>query len=34
MTDRTNGQDVAFGFRQVAENEKQGLVNEVFSALI
>lgn len=31
MTDRTNGQDVAFGFRQVAEDEKQGLVNEVFS---
>jgi demethylmenaquinone methyltransferase/2-methoxy-6-polyprenyl-1,4-benzoquinol methylase len=31
MTDRTNEHDVAFGFRRVGENEKQGLVNEVFS---
>jgi demethylmenaquinone methyltransferase/2-methoxy-6-polyprenyl-1,4-benzoquinol methylase len=31
MTDKTNEQDVAFGFRRVAEEEKQGLVNEVFS---
>ncbi|MFM8746252.1 MAG: bifunctional demethylmenaquinone methyltransferase/2-methoxy-6-polyprenyl-1,4-benzoquinol methylase UbiE [Aestuariivirga sp.] len=31
MTDKTNEQDVAFGFRQVGEDEKQGLVNEVFS---
>jgi demethylmenaquinone methyltransferase/2-methoxy-6-polyprenyl-1,4-benzoquinol methylase len=31
MTDKTNQQDVAFGFRRVAEEEKQGLVNEVFS---
>jgi demethylmenaquinone methyltransferase/2-methoxy-6-polyprenyl-1,4-benzoquinol methylase len=31
MTDKTNEQDVAFGFRRVGEGEKQGLVNEVFS---
>lgn len=31
MTRKTNEQIVAFGFRQVAEEEKQGLVNEVFS---
>src|SRR5512139_3883344 len=31
MTDSSNEQDVAFGFRRVGEGEKQGLVNEVFS---
>ena len=31
MTDPTQDKDVAFGFRKVAEAEKQGLVNEVFS---
>ena len=31
MTDKSNEQDVAFGFRRVGEGEKQGLVNEVFS---
>ena len=31
MTDKTTEQNVAFGFRQVEEREKQGLVNEVFS---
>jgi demethylmenaquinone methyltransferase/2-methoxy-6-polyprenyl-1,4-benzoquinol methylase len=31
MTDEMNDKDVAFGFRRVAEDEKQGLVNEVFS---
>jgi demethylmenaquinone methyltransferase/2-methoxy-6-polyprenyl-1,4-benzoquinol methylase len=31
MTDQTNQQDVAFGFRRVGEGEKQGLVNDVFS---
>lgn len=31
MTDDRNERDVAFGFRQVGEGEKQGLVNEVFS---
>lgn len=31
MTDKTDEQDVAFGFRRVGETEKQGLVNEVFS---
>jgi demethylmenaquinone methyltransferase / 2-methoxy-6-polyprenyl-1,4-benzoquinol methylase len=31
MTDETPDKDVAFGFRRVAESEKQGLVNEVFS---
>ncbi len=31
MGDRPADQDVAFGFRRVAEEEKQGLVNEVFS---
>lgn len=30
MTDRTQN-DVDFGFRKVAEDEKQGLVNDVFS---
>lgn len=31
MTEETTQQNVAFGFRQVEEKEKQGLVNEVFS---
>jgi len=31
MTDPTQDKDVAFGFHKVAEAEKQGLVNEVFS---
>ena len=31
MSKDANGPDVAFGFRKVAEAEKQGLVNEVFS---
>ena len=31
MTDPVQDKDVAFGFRKVAEAEKQGLVNEVFS---
>lgn len=31
MGDKPADQDVAFGFRRVAEEEKQGLVNEVFS---
>lgn len=31
MTGTTRENDVAFGFRRVAENDKQGLVNEVFS---
>jgi demethylmenaquinone methyltransferase/2-methoxy-6-polyprenyl-1,4-benzoquinol methylase len=31
MTDRPTERDVAFGFRQVGEQEKQQLVNEVFS---
>ncbi len=31
MNSKTNIQDVPFGFRRVAEQEKQGLVNEVFS---
>lgn len=31
MTEKTDEQDVAFGFRRVGEDEKQGLVNEVFS---
>jgi demethylmenaquinone methyltransferase/2-methoxy-6-polyprenyl-1,4-benzoquinol methylase len=31
MTDKTTERDVAFGFRQVGEQEKQQLVNEVFS---
>jgi demethylmenaquinone methyltransferase/2-methoxy-6-polyprenyl-1,4-benzoquinol methylase len=31
MTDKSTEQSVAFGFRQVEEKEKQGLVNEVFS---
>lgn len=31
MTDKPTMQDVPFGFRQVNEGEKQGLVNEVFS---
>ncbi len=31
MTEFKSEQDVAFGYRRVGENEKQGLVNEVFS---
>lgn len=31
MTDAKSGPSVAFGYRQVGEAEKQGLVNEVFS---
>jgi demethylmenaquinone methyltransferase / 2-methoxy-6-polyprenyl-1,4-benzoquinol methylase len=31
MTDATKDQEFAFGFRKVAEDEKQDLVNEVFS---
>lgn len=31
MTNKTPDNDVAFGFRRVAEGEKQGLVNDVFS---
>lgn len=31
MTKHSSEQDVAFGFRRVAEDDKQGLVNEVFS---
>jgi demethylmenaquinone methyltransferase/2-methoxy-6-polyprenyl-1,4-benzoquinol methylase len=31
MTERPTEQDVAFGFRRVAEEQKQGLVNDVFS---
>lgn len=31
MTDKVTERDVAFGFRQVGEQEKQQLVNEVFS---
>jgi demethylmenaquinone methyltransferase / 2-methoxy-6-polyprenyl-1,4-benzoquinol methylase len=31
MGDKPADQNVAFGFRRVAEEEKQGLVNEVFS---
>ena len=31
MIEKTNEQEVAFGFRRVGEVEKQGLVNEVFS---
>lgn len=31
MADKPADQDVAFGFRRVAEEKKQGLVNEVFS---
>lgn len=31
MPDKTPDADVAFGFRRVGENEKQGLVNDVFS---
>ena len=31
MTDQKPENDVAFGFRRVGEDEKQGLVNEVFS---
>ncbi len=31
MSDNTMENDVAFGFRRVGEEEKQGLVNEVFS---
>jgi demethylmenaquinone methyltransferase/2-methoxy-6-polyprenyl-1,4-benzoquinol methylase len=31
MTDEQADKDVAFGFRRVGEDEKQGLVNEVFA---
>lgn len=31
MSEKTPDDDVAFGFRRVGEEEKQGLVNEVFS---
>ena len=31
MTQNAPEKDVAFGFRRVGEDEKQGLVNEVFS---
>ena len=31
MLNETPDKDVAFGFRKVAEADKQGLVNEVFS---
>lgn len=31
MSENTTENDVAFGFRRVGEEEKQGLVNEVFS---
>jgi demethylmenaquinone methyltransferase / 2-methoxy-6-polyprenyl-1,4-benzoquinol methylase len=31
MTQNANQKDVAFGFRTVGEDEKQGLVNDVFS---